>query len=226
MVLLRIAWVNYLHLSFFEKVVLEIHQLSLNVLIFIIDKQTHGSQEALIMSRVEIPSRENTPPETHETLDAIGKRLGFFPNLYRLTAISPKALAALVALQTPLMKALDLKTRERIALVVSEVNGCSYCVAAHTFVGLNLAKDSAEEIALARKGQSSNPKIQTILQFAERVAEMRGHVSEDEIDCVREAGFSDAEIIEVIGLVIQFSFTNYINNVFDTDIDFPTDTLL
>ncbi|MGY2337784.1 carboxymuconolactone decarboxylase family protein [Pseudomonas sp. SDO5532_S415] len=224
--LLSITCVNCLELSFFEKVVLEIHQLSLNILIFKIGGQNHGSPEAANMSRIEIPSRENTPPETHETLDAIGKRLGFFPNLYRLTAISPKTLAALVALQTPLMKALDLKTRERIALIVSEVNGCSYCVAAHTFVGLNLAKDSPDEIALARKGQSSNPKTQAILQFAERVAEMRGHVSEDEITCVREAGFSDAEIIEVIGLVIQFSFTNYINNVFDTDIDFPTDTLV
>lgn len=178
------------------------------------------------MSRVEIPSRENTPPETHETLDAIAKRFGFFPNLYRLTAISPKTLAALVGIQTPLMKALDLKTRERIALVVSEVNGCPYCVAAHTFVALNLAKDSPEEIALARKGQSTDSKIRVIIQFAAKVAEMRGHVSEDEIACVREAGYSDAEIIEVIGLAIQFSLTNYINNVFDTDIDFPTDTLV
>jgi uncharacterized peroxidase-related enzyme len=124
------------------------------------------------------------------------------------------------------MKALDLKTRERIALVVSEVNGCPYCVAAHTFVALNLAKDSPEEIALARKGQSTDSKIRVIIQFAAKVAEMRGHVREDEIACVREAGYSDAEIIEVIGLVIQFSLTNYINNVFDTDIDFPTDTLV
>lgn len=178
------------------------------------------------MSRVEIPSRESTPPETHATLDVIGKRIGFFPNLYRLTAMSPNALAALVGLQTPLMKALDLKTRERIALVVSEINGCPYCVAAHAFVGLNLAKDSPEEIALARKGQSNNPKTQIILQFAAKVAEKRGHVSEDDIYCVREAGYSDAEIIEVIGLVIQFSFTNYINNVFDTDIDFPTEMLV
>lgn len=177
------------------------------------------------MQRVQIPKLEDAPLETHATLEMVNKRFGFVPNLYRLTALSPKTLAALVGLQAPLLKSLDLKTRERIAIAVSEANQCLYCVAAHTYVGEKFAKDTPKELALARSGRSTDPNVGAVIYFARKVAETRGHVSEELINSVRQAGYSDVQVLEIIGLVIQYSFTNYINNVFDTDIDFPTENL-
>ena len=110
------------------------------------------------MARIHIPSRDETPDASKPILEAVNKQLGVVPNLYRLIGGSPAALAGFAGLQGALSKTLDLKTRERIALAVAQVNGCDYCLSAHTYLGLNLAKISAEEITLNRRGASSDPK--------------------------------------------------------------------
>ncbi|QWW71063.1 carboxymuconolactone decarboxylase family protein [Rhizobium sp. WYJ-E13] len=173
------------------------------------------------MSRISIPARDDVPEAAKATLDGIQKALGFVPNLFRLIANSPAALAAFTGLQGGLSKALDLKTRERIALAVAEVNGCGYCLSAHTYLGLNLAKISPEEIALNRKGASADVKANAAVGFAAKIAEARGHVADADIAAVRAAGFSDAQIVEIVALVAENTFTNYLNEVAKTDIDFP-----
>jgi AhpD family alkylhydroperoxidase len=90
------------------------------------------------MSRFKIPSREDANVDTHSTLDAVGKRLGFIPNLHRLMSISPNAFAGWAALQDALKQTLDARTREGMAMAVSEVNGCDYCIAAHSYVATTL----------------------------------------------------------------------------------------
>lgn len=173
------------------------------------------------MSRLAIPARDDAPDASKPTLDAIHKQLGTVPNLFRLVANSPAALAGFTAFQGALSKTLDLKTRERIALAVAQVNGCDYCLSAHAYLGLNLAKISPEEIALNRTGTSSDPKASAAVRFAAKVAHERGHVADTDIAAVRLAGFSDAEIVEIIALVAENSFTNYLNEVAKTEIDFP-----
>ena len=83
-----------------------------------------------------------------------------------------------MGLSGALKKALDVKTRERIALAVAEVNGCDYCLSAHSYIALNLARISPEEIALNRQGASSDPKADAAVRFAATVARARGHVSD------------------------------------------------
>lgn len=173
------------------------------------------------MSRISIPTRDDVPEAAKPTIDGIQKALGFVPNLFRLIANSPAALAAFTGLQGGLSKTLDLKTRERIALAVAEVNGCDYCLSAHTYLGLNLAKISPEEIALNRKGASADIKANAAVGFAAKIAEARGHVADADIAAVRAAGFSDAQIVEIVALVAENTFTNYLNEVAKTDIDFP-----
>ena len=143
------------------------------------------------------------------------------PNLFRLIGNSPATLTAFTSFQTALSKTLDVKTRERIALAVAQVNGCDYCLSAHTYLGLNLAKLSPEEVALNRKGASGDAKANAAVGFAVKVARERGHVSDEDIAAVRAAGFSDAQIVEVIALVAENSFTNYLNEVAKTEVDFP-----
>ncbi len=173
------------------------------------------------MSRLTIPSHEDTPEAARATLDAIEKQLGTVPNLFRLLANSPAALQAYTGLQGALGKTLDLKTRERIALAVAQVNGCDYCLSAHTYLGHNLAKLGTEEIALNRRGHSADARADAVVNFAATVARERGHVADADIEAVRRAGFSDAQIVEVVALVAENSFTNFLNEVARTEIDFP-----
>jgi len=173
------------------------------------------------MSRIAIPTREAAPAAAQPLLDAVNNQLGVVPNLFRLVALSPAALQGMLGLSGALSKALGVKTRERIALAVAQVNGCDYCLSAHTYLGLNLAKIDAAEIALNRQGGSSDPKADAAVRFAAKVAEARGKVTDADLAAVKAAGYSDAEVIEIVGVVAENVLTNFVNNVAQTDIDFP-----
>ena len=173
------------------------------------------------MSRLAIPARDDVPEASKPILDAVDKQLGTVPNMFGLIAQSPAALQGYVANNGALGKTLDVKTRERIALAVAEVNGCDYCLSAHSYLGLNLAKISPEEIALNRMGRSGDTKADAAVRFAVKVVRERGHIAEADIEAVRDAGFSDGEIIEIIAVAAENIFTNLLNVVADTDIDFP-----
>ena len=173
------------------------------------------------MSRLFIPTLDTAPEASKATLENVHKQLGVVPNLFRLIGNSPAALTAFTSFQGAMSKTLDLRTRERIALAVAQVNGCDYCLSAHTYLGLNLAKIGPEEIALNRKGESNDEKAGAAVSFATKVARERGHVSQGDIDVLRDAGYSDAQVVEIIALVAENSFTNYLNEVAQTDIDFP-----
>jgi uncharacterized peroxidase-related enzyme len=174
------------------------------------------------MSRIAVPGRDDAPAESQPILDNVNKMLGFVPNLQRLMSISPAALAGWAGLMSSLSKTLDVKTRDGIALVVSEVDGCHYCLAAHTYISTNLAKIPPDEIALNRQGRSTDPKREAAVRFAKTLIEKRGKVSDAEFAAVRKAGWTDANIIEIIALAAQFLLTNFINNAVQTEIDFPT----
>ncbi len=157
-------------------------------------------------------------------LDAVGKQLGVIPNLFRLVANSPAALEGYLGLNTALSKALDAKTRERIALAVAQVNGCDYCLSAHSYLGANLAKLDAAELAANRRGHSNDVKADAAVGFAKKVSETRGRVTGTDIAVVKDVGFSDAQVVEIVLLVALNFLTNLTNNVAETDIDFPVVT--
>jgi uncharacterized peroxidase-related enzyme len=173
------------------------------------------------MPRIEIPGRDDAPAASQVILDNVNRMLGFVPNLQRLMSISPNALAGWAALMGSLSKTLDVKTRDGIALAVSEADGCNYCLAAHSYISINLAKISPEEIALNRNGRSCDPKRHAAVAFAKILIEKRGKVSDGEFEAVKAAGWTDANIIEMIALTGQFLLTNFMNNAVQTPIDFP-----
>jgi len=173
------------------------------------------------MSRIAIPAREAAPEKSQPLLDAVEKQLGVVPNLFRLVGTSPAALEGYLGLNGALGRTLDAKTRERIALAIAQANGCDYCLSAHSYLGLNLAKIDEAEIALNRAGHSGDAKADAALVFARQVLDARGKVSDADIAAVRLAGFSEAQVIEIVATVALNVLTNYINNVAETDIDFP-----
>lgn len=173
------------------------------------------------MSRLTIPTRDQSPAASQPTLDAVGKQLGVIPNMFRLIGTSPLALEGYSALNGALGKTLDAKTRERIALAVAQVNGCDYCLSAHTYIGGALLKLDDAELALNRSGQSGDAKAHAAVAFARKVAETRGNVSDADLASVQRAGFTQAEVVEIVANVALNVLTNFINNVAETDIDFP-----
>jgi len=151
--------------------------------------------------------------------------LGSVPNLFRLVAVSPAALEGYLGMFGALGKGeLPAPTRERIALAVAEINGCSYCLSAHTYLGKNLAKLDDAEMTANRNGASNDPKADAAVRFAAKIAGERGHVSEDDLRAVKTAGYSDGQIIEIVQHVALNVWTNYLNEVLKTDVDFPVIT--
>jgi uncharacterized peroxidase-related enzyme len=173
------------------------------------------------MSRLAIPAREAAPAASQPLLDAVEKQLGVVPNLFRLVGQSPAALEGMLGLNGALGRTLDGRTRERIALAVAEVNGCDYCLSAHTYLGLNLAGLDEAEIARNRAGGSSDRKADAAVRFAAKVARERGRVGDADLAAVKLAGFSEAQVVEIVAVVALNVLTNYVNNVAETDIDFP-----
>ncbi|MGK9055285.1 carboxymuconolactone decarboxylase family protein [Neorhizobium petrolearium] len=173
------------------------------------------------MTRTNVLTLEQVPAASKETLDAFTRNIGFTPNMMAAFAQSPIAFNAWAALLDSLSKALDVRTRDSIGLAVSEVNGCNYCLTVHSFTAEHMAKLPAEEIILARKGHANDPKRDAAVQFARKVIETRGKVSDADLQTVRDAGFAEANIIEIVALVAMYTLTNLFNNVFDPDKDFP-----
>jgi uncharacterized peroxidase-related enzyme len=173
------------------------------------------------MSRLRIPTRDDAPLASRELLDEIHDQLGVVPSFYRLLASSPAALRGYTAFSGALAGVLDVKVRERIALALAQENGCDYCLSAHTYRATNLAKISPDEIELSRRCRSSNAKAEAAMKFAVLVMRARGNVLDLDIADIRQAGFSDPEIVEIVAHVCLNVFTNSLNHVAQTEIDFP-----
>lgn len=174
------------------------------------------------MSRISIPSAEQTHAATQPLLAAVQKSLGVTPNLMKLVGHSPAALEGYLALNGAAGKGkLSVQLRERIALAIAEFNGCDYCLSAHDFLGQNVAKLSRFELDAARNGHSEDAQTEAALHFALQVARNRGQVSDADLAAVRLAGFDEPSIVEIVVNVALNVLTNYVNNVAQTDIDFP-----
>jgi uncharacterized peroxidase-related enzyme len=178
------------------------------------------------MTRIHIPSTiDEAPAASRPLLEAVKKQLGIVPNLFRLVAKSPIALDGYLAMNGALSKGtLPAATRERIALAVAEINGCNYCLSAHTYLAKNVAKLDDSEITANRSGASNDPKADAAVRFAAKITSVRGHINDADLSAVRLAGYDDAQIIEIVQHVAINTWTNYMNEVAATDIDFPVVT--
>ncbi|MFZ1661251.1 MAG: peroxidase-related enzyme [Paracoccaceae bacterium] len=175
------------------------------------------------MTRIVTPaSITDAPSASQPLLEAVKKQLGIVPNLFRVVSNSPAALEGYLGLSGALAKGtLPAATRERIALAVAEINGCTYCLSAHSYLGKNLAKLDEAEIMANRHGHSNDPKADAAVHFAATVTKARGHVEDADLRAVKMAGYDDAQIVEIVLHVALNTWTNYINEVAQTVVDFP-----
>ena len=175
------------------------------------------------MSRILTPATiDSAPAASQPMLEAVKQKLGVVPNVFRMMSNSPAALEAHLNLSGALGKGtLSAPTRERIALAVAEFNGCGYCLSAHTYLAKNVAKLDDAEITANRSGASNDLKADAAVRFAIQVMRDRGHINPRVFEEVKNAGYDDAQIIEIVFHVALNTWTNYINGVAETEIDFP-----
>lgn len=173
------------------------------------------------MPRLPLIPSEPAAGRAQELLAGVQKKLGLVPNLTRVLANSPAALEGYLAFSGALATGtLSAAVREQLALVVGEVHGCGYCLSAHTAIGKKVGlKDEA--ILDARRGQSKEPKTHALLVLARAIALKRGELVDADLRAARDAGVTDAEIVEVVGAVALNVYTNWLNHVAATPIDFP-----
>lgn len=156
-----------------------------------------------------------------ELLDAVLKKYGSAPGSFRTMANAPASFQGFSVLSGALEAGvLPFETRYEIAIAVSELNGCPYCLSAFTAIGrANGMKD--ETLAMCRTAGSTDPKIDAMLKFAAAIVRARGSVTDEDFRKVKSGGCSDEEILEIVANVALFTFANYVNLVIGTEVDFP-----
>jgi uncharacterized peroxidase-related enzyme len=174
-----------------------------------------------VMNRISSVSLQEANPQQAALYDAITEKLGMVPNFLKVFANSPVALEAFLGLHGIAGQgSLDAKTQERIALALAEQNSCQYCVSAHTAIGRKAGLDN-DEIEASRAGTSNDEKAAVAVRFAQSLVEHKGDVTNAEIQDVRDAGYSDAELVEIITHVGMNLLTNILAKTSRVDIDFP-----
>lgn len=173
------------------------------------------------MNRVPLIDRTATTPDRKALLDTINGAFGTTPNMFRAVANSPAALKSMWAAFGALgAGVLGAKLGEQIAVAVADRNACAYCLAAHTALGRQ-AGASAEELKQAQAGESSDHKTQAALRFALQLVDTRGQLGAVDVQALRNAGFGDEEVVEILAHVALNLFTNYVNVALAVPVDFP-----
>ena len=173
------------------------------------------------MKNLEILKKEQVAPETQEIFDNLKKAAGMVPNVYAVAANSHSGLKALLGLGETLKKGnFSGKEEEAIALAVGQTNQCGYCVSAHTALAKMRGFSESEALDI-RKGQIEDAKLKVLTDLAREFTASRGLPSQETIERFFDAGYSKGALVDLIGFVALNTFTNYLNHIADTEIDFP-----
>ena len=150
-------------------------------------------------------------------------KYGMVPNFFGALGIDGASLTAFLAMQENAVKltSLSKKAQELIALAVGNENGCHYCVSGHTFSATKMAGLTKEACVQAQKGLSDDAKEQAIINVALEIVRNRGKVSAETLAAAKNAGITEAEIVQITLFTAMNSFTNWVNNIVDPAIDFP-----
>ena len=173
------------------------------------------------MPRLNVVAPADATGEVKEIYDDLKAKMGKVINIFQGMGNSAAALKAYLGMAGALKDAqLSPADREAIYLAVSEQNGCTYCVSAHTMLAKKVGL-SDEEIIAIRKQQPQDTKQQALVKFANRVIETKGFVEQADLDAIRSAGYADGEIAETCAQIALAVYTNLFNHVYDTELDFP-----
>jgi uncharacterized peroxidase-related enzyme len=173
------------------------------------------------MKTIIVPTRDHVSAGSQASFDFLQRRMGKVPNLYATMGYSEHALKAFLDLDDTLNKSVfNAKEREAVHLIVSEINGCAYCLAGHTVAAIRRGF-TKEEILDIRRGKTDDPKLNAIIELAASISENKGHATESTLDAFFDAGFDEGALMELVGLISLRIFTNYAYAITQIPVDFP-----
>jgi uncharacterized peroxidase-related enzyme len=175
------------------------------------------------MNRLNTIQIDDATGETEQLFIAIKRAVGKVPNGYLTLGSTAPAVLNHVLQTSAVLKKGELSAREQeaINLAISEASGCDYCVAAHSFTG-KLAGFTVEQLQELRGGSfAADAKLDALVKFVVRIVKTSGTVPADVVESVKQAGYSDRQIIEALLAVSAIFFSNMLNRVNDTVVDFP-----
>lgn len=173
------------------------------------------------MPRIAPLTDDQATGQTADLFAAITQKVGKVPNLYRTLGHAPSVLGGLLQLGEVLDGgSLSAPVKEQIALRVANRNACDYCESAHTTIG-KMVGLSEEQTIEARQGRADDARAQAVLALTDAILEREGFVTNEQLQAARDAGLSDGEVFEVVGQVIKNFFTNFVNHIAETEVDFP-----
>jgi AhpD family alkylhydroperoxidase len=172
------------------------------------------------MHTIQVPTRDQVSPANQALFDQLRKGLGKVPNLYATLALSEHALASYLALQNA-RSSITGQAREVVNLVVSQVNQCAYCLAAHTVIG-GLAGFTPEQIIEIRRGRATwDPSLDALAGLVRSIASERGRPDPARLDAFFAAGWTPANLVDVIVTIGDKTITNYLHATTQVPVDFP-----
>lgn len=185
-------------------------------------KEIHTmSASSSSVARVPLVDRTAASGSVRTVLDQIDGAFGATPNMFRAVANSPAALQSMWAAFGALGGGvIGAALGEQIAVAVANRNACDYCLAAHTALGRK-AGVSGDDLAAAQSGESADPRTAAVLRFALKLVNERGQVDATDVQALRDHGWSDEHIVEIVAHVALNLFTNYVNVALAVPVDFP-----
>jgi AhpD family alkylhydroperoxidase len=173
------------------------------------------------MKKLSALKKEQASPESVQLFNSIEKAFGMLPNIYAVIGNSANALGSYLTFSDAQSKgSFNAKEREAIFLAVSQENGCNYCLSAHTAVAMMNGFSEPETLQL-RAGTIQDKKLNVLTRLARSITFNRGRADEQLINEFFDAGFEAKALVDLVAIVIEKSFTNYIGRLSQPEIDFP-----
>ncbi|WP_425259121.1 carboxymuconolactone decarboxylase family protein [Rubrivivax sp. RP6-9] len=172
------------------------------------------------MNTIQVPTRDQVSPANQALFDQLKKGLGMVPNLYATLALSEHALGNYLAFQNT-KSSITGKAREVVNLVVSQVNGCQYCLAAHTVIGGMVGFKPEQIIEIRRGGASFNARLDALTKLVKSIATERGHADPALLQAFFDAGWTPENLVDVIVVIGDKTVTNYLHATTQVPVDFP-----
>ncbi len=174
------------------------------------------------MPRVKQLVAKEADAWTRKLFRKVEEGLGLVPNMFKCMGNSGVALDGFLGFNASLNAGkLGPKNAKMVILATSELNGCEYCVSAHTQMAKDAGLLTDEECLSARRCVGIDEKSKAMLEFVRKVWETKGKVQDESLRLLREKEFEDAEIAEILGVMALSTYANYVSNVGEPELDFP-----
>ena len=173
------------------------------------------------MRTFQVPTREQVTPAVQGVFDHMQRAFGMVPNLYATIGYSENALTSYLAFQNAQAQgSFSAKERDAVFLAVSEVNGCEYCQAAHTAIG-KMNGFSDEDTVQLRAGTHADARLSTIARLAASITKNHGRPEASLLEDFFALGYDEKGLVDLVALVADKTFANYLHNITQIPVDFP-----